>query len=263
MLGQLSSGDDRLFLTIPRTGSFAAGNERPDTEYSGSKVHLKTPQNPFQFQYLGKAEVTVLGVQADALRDFISALNADRSDLTLGSEETLSVDAETGAMLGRYAEFLWDETFAADFEESPNVVRALEASVLAALSVSLDRAGARALLPASGVPSSLARRAEAYIAEHFGDPITLAEITRAAGAPVRSLTRAFRESYEMSPMEMVRTRRLHAVRDILSGADPEDLSVTEAALSVGIGNLGRFSTAYRKTFGEVPSKTLARRRRRH
>jgi AraC-like DNA-binding protein len=47
---------------------------------------------------------------------------------------------------------------------------------------------------------------------------------------------------------------------MLEAATPA-ATVTEVATECGFFHLGRFSARYRQAFGEVPSSTLARRRR--
>lgn len=52
--------------------------------------------------------------------------------------------------------------------------------------------------------------------------------------------------------------RLARVRDALLAADPVGASVTAAATAWGFTHLGRFSEAYRRRYGELPSVTLRR-----
>jgi AraC-like DNA-binding protein len=55
--------------------------------------------------------------------------------------------------------------------------------------------------------------------------------------------------------------RLERARERLLSAGPAD-TVTTIALDCGIAHLGRFPAAYRIAFGELPTETLARTRRR-
>ncbi|VWC59284.1 AraC family transcriptional regulator [Burkholderia lata] len=104
------------------------------------------------------------------------------------------------------------------------------------------------------------KRAEAYIAEHACEPITLADIALAAGVPVRTLLDGFQRFSHGSPMQLVRERRLERARDrLLQARDAE--RVADVALDCGFANLGRFAILYRETFGESPSDTLRRARR--
>jgi AraC-like DNA-binding protein len=54
---------------------------------------------------------------------------------------------------------------------------------------------------------------------------------------------------------------LERARERLQSAEPTD-TVTTIALECGFAHLGRFPTTYRTAFGELPTETLARARRR-
>jgi AraC-like DNA-binding protein len=119
--------------------------------------------------------------------------------------------------------------------------------------------------PAGGSPgeSAIVRRARAHIEEHLRDPITAAELAHAAGSSVRSLQIAFRRELGQTPLEHVREARLVAARaELLSAPQAEGGALpTVAAVSHrwGFLNPGRFSSLYRRRFGEYPSDTLRRR----
>lgn len=99
------------------------------------------------------------------------------------------------------------------------------------------------------------RGALAYIEAHLAEPMTLGDITRAAGCSTRTLNNAFQEHFAVSPMTRVRQLRLDRVRaELLDGT----ASVTEVACRWGFTHLGRFSAAYHEHFGELPSETRRR-----
>ncbi|MCK9514362.1 MAG: AraC family transcriptional regulator [Pigmentiphaga sp.] len=110
--------------------------------------------------------------------------------------------------------------------------------------------------PRRALPRSL-RLAREFIEARLREPISLADIADYAGVSVRSLSRAFQEQYEMSPMQAVRSLRLERIHDELRTARA-GASVTEVALRWGYCHLGRFAAAYRERFGEAPSETLRR-----
>jgi AraC-like DNA-binding protein len=115
---------------------------------------------------------------------------------------------------------------------------------------------------AAGVPTpvpSLVRRAERFMEENAASPITVADVAAHAGVSIRSLQAGFRQWRGTQPHRFLRDVRLRAAReDLRSG----EVTVTEVALHFGFANLGRFSGYYRAAFGEPPSATLRRGRRR-
>ncbi|ABQ68398.1 AraC family transcriptional regulator [Rhizorhabdus wittichii DC-6] len=111
----------------------------------------------------------------------------------------------------------------------------------------------------SGIAPISVKRAEAYIDDHFADPITLDDIAAAAGVPARTLLNGFRRFRDTSPIRALRERRLTAAHERLLAAE-SDQSILDIALDVGFGHPGRFALAYTERFGEKPSTTLRRRR---
>ena len=86
--------------------------------------------------------------------------------------------------------------------------------------------------------------------------LSVADIAHAVGSPVRSLQRAFQETFGRSPMQYLRDLRLDMARQMLL-AHP-NAGVTQIALDCGFNHLGKFAAAYRDRFGEPPSATARR-----
>jgi AraC-like DNA-binding protein len=101
---------------------------------------------------------------------------------------------------------------------------------------------------------------EDWIEMHLGEAITLGRLCEVAQVGERSLQLAFQARRGMSPMRFVHDRRLAAAQRRLSRAKVGE-DVTAVATSLGFTHLGRFSSAYRATFGESPSRALVRARR--
>ena len=99
------------------------------------------------------------------------------------------------------------------------------------------------------------RAARHFIEAHLYESLTLDMIAKASGASVRSLCLAFQKHLQQSPMAYVRMARLERAREDLVSAPP-GAQVTDIALRWGFNHVGRFSTAYRKRYGESPLQTL-------
>lgn len=105
------------------------------------------------------------------------------------------------------------------------------------------------------------RKALEHMRSRLARRITAAELSRAAGVPERTLHRHFVDFLGHPPLVHLRLIRLTAARDALLDCQcGADTSVTEVAARFGLAHLGRFSSEYRRRFGELPSATLARRR---
>ncbi len=103
----------------------------------------------------------------------------------------------------------------------------------------------------------LAKIAQEFIEHHYRDGVRTEDLCRVTGVGVRHLQRCFRDYFDVTITEYVKTLRLEKARRELAAARPEENSVTAIALRHGFKHLGRFSVEYRRRFGETPSRTLA------
>lgn len=100
-------------------------------------------------------------------------------------------------------------------------------------------------------------RMESLVANRLGAPWSLNDLADAAGVSPRVLQMACLRERNSTPMDLLRDMRLDAARRRLQASGLA--SITETALEYGFGHLGRFSTYYRKRFGELPSETCTLR----
>jgi AraC-like DNA-binding protein len=100
------------------------------------------------------------------------------------------------------------------------------------------------------------RRFERFLESSPERPLYIAEICAAIGVAERTLRDHCLDHLGMSPHRYLWLRRMTLARRALSRADPTLKTVTEIATDLGFWELGRFSVAYRKLFGETPSATL-------
>ncbi|MCP3382749.1 MULTISPECIES: AraC family transcriptional regulator [unclassified Bradyrhizobium] len=99
----------------------------------------------------------------------------------------------------------------------------------------------------------------ALLSDDLSQPIYSEEVARKLDLSVRTLHDVVRRYRGMSLHRYLRLRRLWLVRQrLLAGAD----SVKAVALAFGFWHLSDFSRSYRDQFGETPSETLERGRRR-
>jgi AraC-like DNA-binding protein len=103
------------------------------------------------------------------------------------------------------------------------------------------------------------RRAERFMIDNAGAPITMSDVADHLGISLRSLQAGFRHWRETTPTAFLRRVRLQLVRDELLRSGKE-ANVTAVALQHGFSHLGRFSAQYRSIFGEDPRVTLRRGR---
>ncbi|MGH7004581.1 MAG: helix-turn-helix domain-containing protein [Alphaproteobacteria bacterium] len=105
-----------------------------------------------------------------------------------------------------------------------------------------------------------AKRALAFIRANAEELFTISDLCRSIGASQRTLEIGFQELFGVPPKTYLTTLRLNRVRRALRSADSANFSVTEVATRWGFYHFGRFAAAYRKMFGELPSRTLGKGR---
>lgn len=104
------------------------------------------------------------------------------------------------------------------------------------------------------------RAAEEYMRSSAHLPLSLSDICAVAGVNARTLQHAFRRYRGCSPMAFLRRLRLQAAHaELLHPAS--DTTVAGQAAKWGFFHFGRFSRTYQCEFGELPSQTLQRSRR--
>ena len=108
--------------------------------------------------------------------------------------------------------------------------------------------------------STAVRLAEEFLEANWDRPIDIVALARVANVSARSLFRGFRKELGQSPAEYLKELRLRRALVILENPDP-DTTVTQVALTCGFLNGGHFAHDYQIKFGELPSETLNRSRR--
>lgn len=124
------------------------------------------------------------------------------------------------------------------------------------------------LNPASqGIPrSALQRRrtvnnAIEYIRYHITEPISIIDVCYALHVEQRVLQYCFQEVLGLAPVSYLKYLRLIQVRRELKLVDPSHCDIGDTAARWGFWHLSRFSSEYRKLFGELPSETVRRAKR--
>lgn len=110
----------------------------------------------------------------------------------------------------------------------------------------------------SGQDDLMLKKVLEYIDSNIKENLTIEELSVMAGMSVRKLYQIFTDRLSTTPRTLIKQRKLAAVhRDLKT--NPTVRNVTEAALDYAFTHLGRFSSDYKKAFGELPSETLKNR----
>ena len=94
-----------------------------------------------------------------------------------------------------------------------------------------------------------------YLQDHSHDPVRVRDICESTGIPIRTLDRAFKEHFGVSPKSYIKQRQLSGVRsDLVSRT--AGCRISDVANKWGFWHMGQFARDYRKLFGELPSATI-------
>lgn len=139
-------------------------------------------------------------------------------------------------------------------------VRTERLSVQVRLVQAVDRAygGRRIVEEPSTAAATTMRLAEAWLAAHCHEDVSLPALSSAIGVSVRTVQSAFVQVRGTTPTVFLREMRLDRVRLALEAADHRETTVAEVAVAWGFRHLGRFSAVYLRSFGEYPAETLRR-----
>jgi len=93
------------------------------------------------------------------------------------------------------------------------------------------------------------RKAVAYIEQHLGEPISLADLARMVDLSPSHFCRAFRQSFGIPPQRYQLSQRIERAKTLLA---KHAASVTDVGLSVGYNAASAFCTAFRRVTGLTP-----------
>ena len=105
---------------------------------------------------------------------------------------------------------------------------------------------------------AIVRQFERHVCERIAEPLRIPELCSEMGVSPRVLEYVFKEELGMTPKRYLELLRLSAFRRELSRSRFGNKAISEIAEHYGIRHLGRFSAAYQRQFGELPSETLKR-----
>ena len=92
-------------------------------------------------------------------------------------------------------------------------------------------------------------RAKDLVDARYVEPLTVADLARAAGSSPAQFSREFRRTFGESPHRYLLTRRLERAAALLRNTDR---SVTEICFAVGWASVGSFTTSFRRIYGVPP-----------
>src|SRR3954453_2432935 len=93
-------------------------------------------------------------------------------------------------------------------------------------------------------------RAKDLADARYAEPLTVADLARAAGLSPAHFSREFRRTFGETPHVYLLTRRLERAAALLRSTDR---SVAEICFVVGLSSVGSFTSSFTRLFGKSPT----------
>lgn len=106
--------------------------------------------------------------------------------------------------------------------------------------------------------NALAHRYVKLLRTHAHEDAQIADYAERLGVSTRTLQMATASAFQRSPRKLLIMERLRSARLALTDPEQSSLTIAEVANSCGFNHLSRFSSAYRRRFGESPRETRNR-----
>lgn len=141
-----------------------------------------------------------------------------------------------------------------EMQDTPHTLSHLSKAVMNLLVETLPHRFSAALNRGEWLPSPRhVKRAVDFMQANLSNPISMEEIACAAGIGIRSLQEGFKRFKGTSPSNYLTQLRMEAVhRDLMKD---QTASISEIARKWGFRHMGRFSSDYRRNYGQSPSET--------
>lgn len=92
-------------------------------------------------------------------------------------------------------------------------------------------------------------RAKGLADARYFEPLTVADLARAARLSPAHFSREFRRTYGETPHQYLLTRRLERAAALLRNTDG---TVADICFAVGLASVGSFTTSFRRMYGMPP-----------
>ncbi len=252
MLGTATVGENKTLVNVvtsaPLGSRWCGIDLKPGTVMLYGPGALHTGNTPVDFGF------SFVALDIDAIKE-----TADRLEVTLGLPERGHVRTLDPTPRVRFlSQIVRDGSDALRAGRVQKTLR-LDALHAAASALSMEppahEAGKGAKIDDRSVVSTCIEYADAT-----GRIPTIAEMCLVAHVSERRLRYSFINTFRQPPSRFFRYRSLAIARQRLMVDREREQSISRIATDVGFNNFGRFARAYRATYGELPSATLATHR---
>jgi AraC family transcriptional regulator len=135
-------------------------------------------------------------------------------------------------------------------EASPELVNCVRLAMLAHLSQSRGRHAVAETARQGGLSARQQRRATEYLANHFSDAVSLADLAKACGLSCGHLARAFRHTTGLTPHRWLQRYRVARAKEMLQSSNS---AIADIAVRCGFADQSHFTRVFKALEGTSPA----------
>lgn len=250
--------DDFILVQIPLGGRARLQVRSSIVESNPALATIPPLDRPFTMTWDRGAPHLIVYVQHQNLADVADRLFGQDSGTNLDLGLSMDLKGIQGRAFLRSVVDLQD-AMAAEQAAVPDHLHRLLAETM------LSRLLMATIKPLGSAPGGnaedrgrLTRRFNELLERHSAEELSVSDIAFSLGVSVRTLQAVVRSELGETPSELLRMTRLTRARELLLAAETGSETVTSIAIEAGFSHLSRFSSAYLRAFGEMPSESLHR-----
>jgi AraC-like DNA-binding protein len=250
----------RQLFNMEGHGRLSYGAQHVEELQNGSWSSVVPAGTPCRVKFEPNDSQVVIRIEVAALYRYLSALTGEETTRELVFAQSIEGNPAMYSLKARVLQFASDYN-ARGYHFSQLAQAEMQRMIIMKFLL-CHRHSYTDLLLRDPIPltSNAVKLAEEFLEANWNKPIDIAAVARVANVSARSLFRSFRKELGQSPAEYLKELRLRSALIILENPNP-DTTVTQVALTCGFLNGGHFAHDYQIKFGELPSETLNRGRR--
>lgn len=220
-----------------------------------------SPAEPYALNISGNCRKTLVRISRQAMELGLESITGKKIDKPLIFEAKMDAKIGASSAWWRTVRYIESELSSTDsLYNSPAFIRDIEQALIKGLLTSQPHNHSEDVKRAlnNNLPSYLVKTID-YLKENARNDIHMDDIEWISGVSKNKLYADFKRYIGIPPTAYLKKVRMEGVRyDIIKYQGEE--SISTLALNWGFTHLGRFSTEYKKFFGETPSDTQAKSR---
>lgn len=248
-------------ISLPISGYQELSCDSGNVQSNITSGVIISPAAPYELHISGNCRKTLVRISRQAMELGLEGLIGKPASKPLIFDAKMDAKVGSSSAWWRTVRFIEKELSCPDsLYNSPAFIRDMEQALIKGVLTSQPHNYSDEIKNAikNNLPAYLIKTID-YLKEHAKDEIHMGDIEWISGVSRNKLYADFKRYIGVPPTAYLKRIRMEGVRtDIIRALGEE--SISTLALNWGFNHLGRFSTEYKKFFGETPSETLAKAR---